>query len=915
MDIIQDVLIYQTQMMRNPSLGPYVPADFSPPEYIVVVNALFYASLGLMLLAAFIAMLIKSWVREFDHGLGGMSLPEQRAKTREFRFLGMKHWKLKKMVEILPLLIQLSLLLFSVGLVHFLFYVSKPSFGVTMSIFGVGIVYYAVTTSISVFVTASPFHSPLSRTLGKVYQRVHAHFCPGIGVFLSPEMDTTPATVLGRLRRHTQIFLQKLSPYTEKDFEKPVVVSTMDGVQLSTAASALQRIHECVPNSPHSESPQGSVWQVAGGPTLRVPPKFSLPSWILDKKTDEEYFTRLPPATLAALVAVSLRVRPVQSMERLTTIKAILQRADTSKNPWARAVIATFDRVCHDGFWYTHRNKRDIIQKGTKVLIGMIRKKELRGHESLWLLNTLSELHSDGRLRLEEPCCTIEICLAILLDQAPKWDYQTLPDVALLEAVLTLAAISCTQDRTYQLETLANSRQYPWLLLNLRSPELISRLLSTPPRCHKQLISLLFLVLYALICRGSGPLAVQYFSIITAKDNFPLCADALTTVAPAMGDIGLTTMGIMLIEPRGRDLTPMQHGYTRFKRRDLQEELLLLLDYDRRLGANQRPDPNFLAILLLLLKQLSSDRINRLRMLDKYIRNPWLRLVAKVAARVDIPDGPGVNIRLFGDHRVHNMIAALSLLRYAEGEVTRYRESYLLASFLESQERIISSSALDYYMKTVVSYSNPSAPSHYFSGAVHAVFNHCLPDHLLQMGWTILETFVDKFGILSVEWRRTFAEAFFALSRQPVPRPRGGKWENTPESELKKVLTWEYFHEGEQEPEFTDSDFSGLDWMAMAWSLHLSQQSRTVEGSARRRAQPQDLGVPVVNEEFVLRALCKLVDAAPYHQIIPVMHKLREFVQWFDGNERLESRRMVFAQIEEVVRRHQKFHKFHCMWF
>jgi hypothetical protein len=124
MDIIQDVLIYQTQMMRNSSLGPYVAPDFSPPEHIVVVNALFYASLGVMILAAFIAMLIKSWVREFDRGLRAMSLPEQRAKTREFRYLGMERWKLPEMVGVLPFLIQISLLLFSVGLVLFLFHIS-----------------------------------------------------------------------------------------------------------------------------------------------------------------------------------------------------------------------------------------------------------------------------------------------------------------------------------------------------------------------------------------------------------------------------------------------------------------------------------------------------------------------------------------------------------------------------------------------------------------------------------------------------------------------------------------------------------------------------------------------------------------------------------------------------------------------
>jgi hypothetical protein len=180
MDIIQDVLIYQTQMMRNSSLGPYVPADFSPPNYIVVVSALFYASLGVMILAAFIAVFIKSWVREFDRGLRTMSDPEQRAKTREFRYLGVERWKLSEMVGVLPYLIQLSFLLFAIGLNMFLFHVSKPSFGVTTAIFGIGVLYVFITTSISVFVTSSPFHSPLSRTLGKVYQHVHAHFCPSI---------------------------------------------------------------------------------------------------------------------------------------------------------------------------------------------------------------------------------------------------------------------------------------------------------------------------------------------------------------------------------------------------------------------------------------------------------------------------------------------------------------------------------------------------------------------------------------------------------------------------------------------------------------------------------------------------------------------------------------------------------------
>src|SRR5258706_7643562 len=252
-------------MMRNSTLEPYVPAEFSPPQHIVVVNVLFYASLGVMLLAAFIAMLIKSWVREFDRGLQAMSPPEQRAKTREFRFLGMERWKLPEMVVMLPLLIQISLVLFFIGLIVFLFHISTPAFGVTTAIFGVGILYHAITTSISVLVTSSPFRSPLSRTLFTLYQYAHqyahAHFCPEIEEFEYPAMDITPPTVLGRVHRAIQIILHKSRPYPETKFiVKPPEKIIFDQVQLSTIASALARIHDSAPDSPHSEALHRSVW-------------------------------------------------------------------------------------------------------------------------------------------------------------------------------------------------------------------------------------------------------------------------------------------------------------------------------------------------------------------------------------------------------------------------------------------------------------------------------------------------------------------------------------------------------------------------------------------------------------------------------------------------------------------------------
>ena len=76
-----------------------------------------------------------------------------------------------------------------------------------------------------------------------------------------------------------------------------------------------------------------------------------------------------------------------------------------------------------------------------------------------------------------------------------------------------------------------------------------------------------------------------------------------------------------------------------------------------------------------------------------------------------------------------------------------------------------------------------------------------------------------------------------------------------------------------------------------------------------------------MNEEFVFRALSKLLDATPYYLIIPIVPKLREFVQWFDDAEFPEYCSMISAQVNESVRRHEefqmlhRFRKFDCVWY
>ena len=917
MDTIQDVLIYQTQMMRNSSLGPYVPRDFSPPEHIVIVNALFYASLGVTLLAAVVAMLIKSWLRQFDNRFVGMFLPEQRAKTREFWYLGMNHWNLSIMVEVLPFLVLLSLLLFYSGLSLFFFHVSRPSFYVNTAMLGIGFLYYAVTTFIPVFITPSPFGSPLSRFLARGYRKAHFLFSQVMENNMLLDIDKMPATALGLVRRSILITLRKSRPYPERNFRRPIANVTADEVQLHTVASALKRIHDSAPNSQHSEELHWSVWQLAGSTTFNTPSLFELPSWILERANDEEYFSRRSPAMLVALLAVSLRGPHRWQLRYMTTVRALLQRMEIPKALEARAqvVLAAFDHLDHHSW-----NSRENVRQAESNLTNVIRTMGLPTEELLWLLSTLSEHRCSGRKQEKKPFL-IEICLAIFSNRASKWGEELFHDMELLEAVVTLAAMSCSlrPDRLRSRIT-TNCRGRPWFLQNAQNPALFSNWFEdTPSDYHKQLISLLFLVVSALIHRRSYPLAVQYLAVITAKGDLPLHISALTAIAPVIEGVRVSAISVMLLAPQTQTQEFKQivdisttHGAHIF-----QDELLE--NYDRHLGANEIPDPNVLAIVFMLSKRVPSYKMEGLMCVIPDLENQWLRLAARVVARLDIPDGPGLPMGSLYDHRLHNMIAALSLLRYTRGTVTRFTELLLLESFLESRELYISSVALEYYMKTAISYRGPLAPSYCLSTAVSAVFNFTLADRPLWLGWTVLDIFVDGFETLSVEWRRSFADGFFTLSRRPLLKPRGDTGSVTRESELEQILTWGYFHEEERGREWTDSQFSGLDWIAMAWSLHLSQHS-----GRKGKGKSRDLDGPAVDEEFVLRALCKLLDTATYYQLIPIIPKLCEFLQWFDDTAFPEHRRTISTRVTEAVRiweavyevqRLHRFHKFHCMWY
>lgn len=91
--------------------------DFQPTVNAIRVNVLWFASLTLSLVSASFSILVKQWLREYL--AGEYTSPQARLRIRHFRNPGLEHWKVFEIAAIIPLLLQLSLALFLIGLCFF----------------------------------------------------------------------------------------------------------------------------------------------------------------------------------------------------------------------------------------------------------------------------------------------------------------------------------------------------------------------------------------------------------------------------------------------------------------------------------------------------------------------------------------------------------------------------------------------------------------------------------------------------------------------------------------------------------------------------------------------------------------------------------------------------------------------------
>ena len=142
---------------------PLRPPPFSPPQYVIWVNSLWFLSLAISLSCAMLATLIQQWARQYLQITDRpRDSPHDAARIRAFFAHGIEKSRFLWIVEVIPTMIHVSLFLFFTGLLIYLFNTNHIVFRVVFSGVVVFLGVYLLITIIPIFWRDSPFYSPLS---------------------------------------------------------------------------------------------------------------------------------------------------------------------------------------------------------------------------------------------------------------------------------------------------------------------------------------------------------------------------------------------------------------------------------------------------------------------------------------------------------------------------------------------------------------------------------------------------------------------------------------------------------------------------------------------------------------------------------------------------------------------------------
>ncbi|KAK7689227.1 hypothetical protein QCA50_007918 [Cerrena zonata] len=151
----------------NSTIPPFTTPSFVPMRFSVLINTLWLLSLVFALITASLGILVKQWIHELM--ARDTQDPRQQVKLRFFREIGVQRWQVFEIAAALPLLLQLALLLFFVGLSAFFHDLNQVVTWVVTGFMILWLSFYLFMTLAPAFSSQCPYKTPM---LKGILQRI-----------------------------------------------------------------------------------------------------------------------------------------------------------------------------------------------------------------------------------------------------------------------------------------------------------------------------------------------------------------------------------------------------------------------------------------------------------------------------------------------------------------------------------------------------------------------------------------------------------------------------------------------------------------------------------------------------------------------------------------------------------------------
>lgn len=147
----------------NSTVESAVLPPFTPEPLAVQVNTFWFLSLALSLVAALFAIVVQQWLREYP--VSGLRTVRECLRLRHFRYTNLNAWAVPHIVSILPILLQVALVLFLVGLAEFLWTLNHTVAWPFIVFLAVSVGFLLFTTLIPSMSASCPYKSPLAEII------------------------------------------------------------------------------------------------------------------------------------------------------------------------------------------------------------------------------------------------------------------------------------------------------------------------------------------------------------------------------------------------------------------------------------------------------------------------------------------------------------------------------------------------------------------------------------------------------------------------------------------------------------------------------------------------------------------------------------------------------------------------------